>query len=454
MIENFATTNQRNASTNAAWGSNALQPAAAVTTLTQTNFSTNTNTNVALNGSNQLTLYPNTKHTGQMPGNSWCAQLGVDATSYFFNNGGTVYRYSLLDGSAMGSRGMVYQSSSAAYVYLPSENAYAEIGGNAASIYKFNAFAGSYTGGGYSHTAILATNGTHYLVNSNWGSYTIITPSYGAVANPFSLSTTNTSAAGFTGSSTFLYKDSTAATITSLKALTYPGGTTVTANLPFSIDGTGISNIGSPMIGSNGTHLFILGSNAAYNGGALTLFRFSVSGATITYVGSTSGTSVTAATALPANSIWDTITINKTVPGASSLTVDVLDGTTNNVLMSNVSSGASLNGLTAASIKLRANLSAVGADSPLLTSWSVTTRPAYAISNGYDTGTNYGVYETPSINASNANYTIEYSDSADNNAWGSWVSDITTLSRRYVRFRVNFSASNTQITRITLPYTY
>lgn len=449
VIENFSTTNQRNAGTNAAWGSNALQPAAAVTTFTQTNFSTNTNTNVGLTASNQLTQYPVIRHTGQIPGNSWCAQLGVDATSYFVNNNGTVYRYSLVDGSAMGTRTMVYQSSSASYLYLASENAYAEIGGNSASIYKFNAFAGAYTSSGYTHTGILASNGTHYLVNSNWGSYTIINTSFGAVANPFSVNYTN-SAAGFTGSPNFLYKDSTAASITTLQKLTYPGSTTAVVNLPFAIGSTGLTSLGSPTIGSNGTNLFVLGSNASYNGGALSLFRFAFDGTTISLVSTAAGTSVTSAISLPANSIWDTLTFSRTVPTGATLTVDVLDGATNAVLLTNVSSGASLNGLTAASIKLRANL----ANAPTLTSWSVTTRPSYAISNGYDTGTNYGTYELPAITANNTSYAIQYSDSADNTAWGSWVSDITTLSRRYIRFKVNFSGSGTQITRVTLPYTY
>ncbi|MBO9540674.1 IPT/TIG domain-containing protein [bacterium] len=455
VVENFATTNQRNAGTNAAWGSNALQPAAAVTTFTQTNFSANTNVGVLLNASNQVTVQPLAiAHTGQQPGNSWCAQLGVDGTSYFINNGGTVYRYSLLDGSLLGTRAMVYQSSSAAYVYLASENAYAEIGGNAASIYKFNAFAGSYISGGFSHTPFMASNGTHYLLSNGWGSHQITNTSFGGVASPFSLGTTNFSAAGFTGSSTFLYKDSAAATITTLMALTYPSPSSAATSLPFSIGSTGLSNIGSPTIGSNGTHLFILGSNAAYNGGALSLFKFNVSGSAITLGSGSTGTSVTSAISLPASSLWDTVTFNRTLPAGTTLTVDVLDGATNAVLMSNVSIGASLNGITAASIKLRANLTGAVAAVPVLTSWSVTTRPSYAISNGYDTGTNYGVYETPVITANNANYAFEYSDSADNSAWGSWVSDITTLSRRYIRYRVNFSGSNTQITRITLPYTY
>ncbi|HEY9899570.1 MAG TPA: IPT/TIG domain-containing protein [Pantanalinema sp.] len=455
VVENFATTNQKNGSTNAAWGSNALQPASAVTTFTQSNFSANTNVGVALNGSNQLTMLPAVMaHTGQQPGGSWATQLGVDGASYFFGNGsGTVYRYSLFDGSSMGTRGMG-TNSAGSYVYLPTENLYAEFGPNNAAIYKYNAFAGSQVTSGYSHTSFLATNGTHYLVNSNWGNYSIIGTGLGAVANPWSLTNSGgLAAAGFTGSPTFLLKNSTAASITTLQALTYPGGANDTVNLPFTIGSTGLS-MAYPTIGSNGTDLFILGSNAAYNGGALSLFRFKVNGSAITFASGASGTSLTSAFALPASSIWDTLTFNGTVPAGTALTVDVLDGSTNAVLMSNVSSGTSLNGLAAGSLKLRATMTGGNTAVPLLTSWSVTTRPSFAISNGYDTGTNYGVYESPVINANNGSYTIQYQDSADNNAWGSWVSDITTLTRRYIRFKVNFSASNTQITRITLPYTY
>jgi hypothetical protein len=74
-------------------------------------------------------------------------------------------------------------------------------------------------------------------------------------------------------------------------------------------------------------------------------------------------------------SSWGVLTYNITTPTNTSITVDVLDSTTGNVLMNNVSSGASLQTINVAVysvIKLRANLSTTDPKvTPALTSWRV-----------------------------------------------------------------------------------
>ncbi len=74
----------------------------------------------------------------------------------------------------------------------------------------------------------------------------------------------------------------------------------------------------------------------------------------------------------PFNS-WTTLNFNANTPAGTSVTIDVLDAA-NNVLASNVPNGANLNslGITAPSIKLRANLSTSNAAlTPTLLDWNV-----------------------------------------------------------------------------------
>lgn len=89
---------------------------------------------------------------------------------------------------------------------------------------------------------------------------------------------------------------------------------------------------------------------------------------------STAGTVTSVAISKPAGRTWGSFSA-VLAANAGALTFDVLDGVTNAVLLSNVTPGTNLTALTAASIKLRANLSRGHYldVSPLLDSWQVNT---------------------------------------------------------------------------------
>jgi hypothetical protein len=87
-----------------------------------------------------------------------------------------------------------------------------------------------------------------------------------------------------------------------------------------------------------------------------------------------SGTVTSTAIAPTPLAQWGTLAFTKTTPASTTLTVDVLDGSTSAVLLTDVASGTDLNaaGVTAASIKLRANLSTSDtANTPVLSDWTV-----------------------------------------------------------------------------------
>ncbi|HUX55115.1 MAG TPA: choice-of-anchor R domain-containing protein [Williamwhitmania sp.] len=64
---------------------------------------------------------------------------------------------------------------------------------------------------------------------------------------------------------------------------------------------------------------------------------------------------------------------------------------------------------------------------------------------GFDTGktSNTFVSGTQSVTLNGGTSTLEFSDSADNSSWSSWTTDITTLSRRYIRFRITLTGTTT-----------
>ena len=88
----------------------------------------------------------------------------------------------------------------------------------------------------------------------------------------------------------------------------------------------------------------------------------------------TSGTVTTSAAITPAAlGKWGALSFTTAMPASTTVTVDVLDGS-GTTLLANVASGTDLNtaGITAASLKLRANLATSNtANTPTLSDWSV-----------------------------------------------------------------------------------
>ncbi|MNX79850.1 hypothetical protein D3C86_1114940 [compost metagenome] len=481
VVEGF--TGAPGAGTTASWTGGILQAGVADTAFTQTNFSANTNTGNYVANASGLTVSP---VAGTFPiavsgyqydagtGYSARTQLGVD-DAYFFAPGTSakkVRRYNLYTGAFEDETTLSYGD---AVIWNPN-NGYASL---AASAYQAFKLGTTWGGAGFttptdssatnlanSTHAMFATDGTNYYhydcgaghkvsllsnVLGDLGSWPGV--SYGCGSGP-------ASAAGFTGLSEVLTNPGNATN--SITALDRVNGSNWTKNavaLPFALDGTGVSGVNVPLIGSNGVHLFALGRNPSYNGNAISLFRFTYSGGVLAHL--TSGgnaTSTTAAIPLTANSVWNTVTFTRNVPANTNCVIDVLDGTSGAVLKSNIASGASIGDLTATSIKLRATVSMGGTGTaPTVTNWSVTTRRAYAVSPAYDSGTNFATYQAPVVTSNGAagtHYAITYSDSADGVTWGADVSNFTTLTRRYVRFKVNLKQPTTQITGISLPYQY
>ncbi|MBO9541704.1 IPT/TIG domain-containing protein [bacterium] len=480
LVEAFA--GAGGAGTTASWTGGVLQPNSAVTTFTQTNFSANSNTGNYVANASGLTInpvvsvFPLAVGTYQCDaGTSYSArtQLGVDGT-YFFAPGTTAKtarRYSLSTGAFVDQTTLTYGD---AVIWSPN-NGYASIAANADRVFKLGT---TWGGAGFttptaqsvsalagSTHSMLATDGTtyyHYSCSENH-KVCLLTSAL-ATASPwpgsaYSCGAGPASAAGFTGVSEVLTNQGTATPSTALDRVNSSGWSKNAVALPFTLDGTGVTGSNVPLIGSNGTDLFILGRNAGYNANAISLFKFKYAGGVLTH--STSGgsaASTTAAIALPAGSAWNTVTFTRNVPANSTCTIDVLDGTTGTVLKSNIASGVSIGDLTASSLKLRASMSMTGTGTaPTVTNWSVTTRPIYAVSPAYDSGTNFATYQAPSLTSTGAagtDYTITYSDSADGVTWGADVSNFTTLTRRYVRFKVTFKTMSTQLTRVTFPYQY
>jgi len=64
---------------------------------------------------------------------------------------------------------------------------------------------------------------------------------------------------------------------------------------------------------------------------------------------------------------------------------------------------------------------------------------------GFDTSktTNTFLTGTQSVTLNGGTSTLYFSDSADNSTWSDWTTDITTLSRRYIRFKIELTGSAT-----------
>lgn len=68
-----------------------------------------------------------------------------------------------------------------------------------------------------------------------------------------------------------------------------------------------------------------------------------------------------------------------------------------------------------------------------------------AQSVGYDTGTTRPIFSgyTATQDLAGGSATYQFSDSADNSTWGAWTSDVTTLTKRYVRWKVALQGAST-----------
>ncbi len=479
--DNLSTTNFEDPGTTAAWGSGYIQPAAAVTTFSQSGSGFSSNTNSGTQGtSSGLTLTPTTNASLNIGGlvqpyngTYWAHQLGVSqavagplgtGTAGFFlgNSSSTPDYFYNFSGSLIGQITRIGWAESE--IWDPTSGLYWLCTGHTSPLIGYVSWNGAqYSSMGPTYINRAAANGTYVMACEYTSSTcellgngvsTTLGTVYGTIYDPSPAGYSIDSAAGLTGSNTF-YFTSSSGTNTYLSTLT-TGNVGGSVNLPFPVGA--LTNGAYPQVGSDGSYLYMAGTNANFNGGANTLFRFAVTGGAIylaEYVAGTPETSVTSAIARPANSLWDTLSFSDTVPSGTTLTVDVLDGSTGNVLMSNVTSGASLNGITASSIKLRATLETTSnALTPTLASWSVTTRGAYALSKAYDSGTNFATWLPAVIASNSSSITLQYSDSADGSTWSSWANSPTALSRRYLRYQATFAASNAYLSNVLLPYDY
>ena len=118
---------------------------------------------------------------------------------------------------------------------------------------------------------------------------------------------------------------------------------------------------------------------------------------------------------------WGTLGFNATIPAGTSLTVDVLDSS-DNLLASDVASGSNLDalGVTAASIKLRGNLSTTDTSvTPELLDWTVNWQEAAAVycesdwsnvESSLQSGLDYGDAPDPAAGTGVGNYNTVSTD--------------------------------------------
>ena len=88
-----------------------------------------------------------------------------------------------------------------------------------------------------------------------------------------------------------------------------------------------------------------------------------------------SGSVVSSAIELPANGnwSWDVVDFNATIPENTELTIDILNGSDESVILADVNSSTDINWTAATELKLRANLSTDDPDNtPALHDWSVS----------------------------------------------------------------------------------
>lgn len=465
IVEKFANSNFKdNDGTTATWGGGMLRIGGSTTL--NVPFGSGTDTRET-GGTVQLDgpgTPGNLRHNGVSPSCSWSTQMGVDATHYYVPVScgyATIYKYSLANGSQVASSN---RSGVSGVIWDALNQLYITLGGGWINGNGFtNSWDGPNDGQFGGHGNLSATNGKYFFGVNTWRGFnfvglgkngTNLNGNYGNLG--IAWTSQYDSAAGLVGSDRFFYIQGNPGGISALSTATV-GGSIGSIALPFNISGSGL-NSGVPVLGSDGYYLYIIGRNSSYNSNNITLFRFGVSGNTIKLQQAfdETGNTISPVIDLPADTNWDTVNFSTNVPAGTSLTIDVLDGATGNALLSNVTSGRSLSSLTAKSLKLRANFTAAsgGTATPKLLSWNIKTRGIHARSLGYDTGTTWGEYEAPAVTASDANYDIEYSDSADNATWGNWTSSPTGLSRRYIRWKITFKSAATEISQISMPYTY
>lgn len=468
LTEGF--TGAAGAGTTASWTGGTLQPATAVTKFSQTDFSGNTNSAGGVGSAAGFTIGGSAVAVNNYmaPTSTYGMQLGVDGTHFYMNNGGgtTIRRYNLATGNFVDEQ----SPGAERIIWDKVNNRFVGISGSA-SAFTFSSW-GNFTRttqsssdiGDNTAVSFFATNGVYYFHMEHTG-HTLRRTTM-AWANAGSHSGTSpyacqppVTAAGFVGSDDVLITPSSV-TMSMLDRVRAGTWSTSAIALPFTLDGTGVNANNYPAIGSDGTYMYAVGRNASYNGNAISIYRFAYNGTTLslTPASTTPETSTTAAITKAADEIWDTASFVRNVPAGTTCTIDVLNGSTNAVVKANITTGTNLNDITLSSIKLRATLQTTGTgQAPSVTSWNVTTRKAYALSPAYDSGSNFASYQAPTLTGTGVagtDYTITYSDSADGTAWGADVSNLATLNRRYVRFKVNFLKSSAKLTQVQLPYTY
>ncbi len=166
------------------------------------------------------------------------------------------------------------------------------------------------------------------------------------------------------------------------------------------------------------------------------------------------------AIALPAGQVWDQLAVTGEEAPQTAIKFEVLNGTTNAVLYTSpdMPSGtinqtlnvrSALAGYTG-SVKLRAWLDTTTANNtPYLTSWRITSAwgsQPLAQSNAYDTRVTSGAvnYQSFTVDqpAGAPAITVMFSDSPDGNTWSAWTPNLTSLSKRYVRWQITPSVAS------------
>ncbi|MBO9542347.1 IPT/TIG domain-containing protein [bacterium] len=175
---------------------------------------------------------------------------------------------------------------------------------------------------------------------------------------------------------------------------------------------------------------------------------------------------------LPSGQAWDTLSTGVVLPYQSAIKVQILNSA-NAVLYTlapeDLGKTVSVKDALAAhtgQIKLRAYLETGDTTkSPFLMNWGVTSAwkggTAIAQSKEYDTGAGNEAVQYLSYTmdqptgAPLAN--VEFSDSADKANWSPWTTQVQTLSKRYVRWRIVMPSQNfsgTLATRLQIDYQY
>lgn len=155
------------------------------------------------------------------------------------------------------------------------------------------------------------------------------------------------------------------------------------------------------------------------------------------------------------NSFTDTITkillnVNSTIP-AGSITYQV--SANGGASWETPSTGTVYTLVTPGNdLRFRATVTGTAASTPTLNRYDVTmyARTGDIVQSlGYDTACTSVIYAATNVTKTTpggTTVTTEYSDSADNVVFGSWTTDITSLNKRYVRFRLTLATADVSIT--------